>query len=429
MQYIKPTYIPRSEHSFSRSSINQAAFDVLYKLDEAGYEVFLVGGGVRDILLGRIPKDFDIVTNAMPDQIKKVFKRCRLIGRRFILAHVYSQNEIIEVATFRTNHERKGDSLTKTNGQIIRDNVYGGSIIEDAQRRDFTINALYYKISDFSLFDYADGISDLKTETIRLIGEPLLRYQEDPVRMLRAIRFAAKLDFNIDSLTAEPIPQLAHLLNNVPPARLFEEFLKLFLSGHALQSFEKLRQYDLFQYLFPYTEECLNEENSFTLIRQALYNTDQRKQENKPVAPGFLLAALLWKPLLSDFKDKSVKIHNQQEALLESIRYLLSKQQKKIAVPRRISVLIQDIWLFQQRLTKQRRNKKKSLNLLIHPHFRASYDFLLLRAKTGENHIANDAQWWTDFIKTNQEPAKKLLLQIGANKKRKHYKPNKNAQS
>ncbi|MBE9563281.1 MAG: polynucleotide adenylyltransferase PcnB, partial [Proteobacteria bacterium] len=240
-----PTYVPRPEHNLSRQAISQAALNVLYQLHRSGYKAFLVGGGVRDVLLGRTPKDFDIVTNALPEQIKTLFSNCRLIGRRFVLAHVRFNREIVEVATFRATHvDGKGEGKIE-NGQIVRDNVYGSTVDDDAGRRDFTINAIYYNISDFSLIDYANGIEDLQAGIIKLIGNPILRYQEDPVRMLRAIRFAAKLEFTIAPKTAAPIPELANLLANIPPARLFEEVLKLFLSGHAVESFKLLCKYGL----------------------------------------------------------------------------------------------------------------------------------------------------------------------------------------
>ncbi|MBE9561803.1 MAG: polynucleotide adenylyltransferase PcnB, partial [Proteobacteria bacterium] len=288
-----PIYVPRPEHNLSRHNISQAALNVLYQLHKSGYQAFLVGGGVRDLLLGQTPKDFDIVTNALPEQIKKLFRSCRLIGRRFVLAHVRFNKEIVEVATFRSSHHNGEGGGIVENGQIVRDNVYGSTVDDDADRRDFTINAIYYNISDFSLLDYADGIKDLKAEVIQLIGDPILRYQEDPVRMLRATRFAAKLGFTIAPETAEPIPKLANLLANIPPARLFEEVLKLFLSGHAVASFKQLYQYGLFQQLFPQTEACLKNPIALKLIEQVMYDTDERISDKKPVTPAFLLAALL----------------------------------------------------------------------------------------------------------------------------------------
>ena len=394
-----PTYVPRPEHNLSRHNMSQAALNVLYQLHKSGYQAFLVGGGVRDLLLGRTPKDFDIVTNALPEQIKNSFNNCRLIGRRFVLAHVRFNKEIIEVATFRATHtDGKGEGRIE-NGQIVRDNVYGSTIDDDAGRRDFTINAIYYNISDFSLIDYANGIEDLKTGIIRLIGDPVLRYQEDPVRMLRAIRFAAKLEFTIAPKTATPIPELAGLLANIPPARLFEEVLKLFLSGHAMESFKLLRQYGLFQQLFPQTATCLKNPVALKLIEQVMYDTDERISNDKPVTPAFLLAALLWPPLLCQLPDKPAKGINLQEKLIETSQRLLARNaQQRVAIPRRITVPMQEIWLLQLRLTRHNKVKKKNIKLLEHPQFRAGYDFLLLRSKAGENEVTEYADWWTDLL-------------------------------
>ncbi|MDM8558868.1 polynucleotide adenylyltransferase PcnB [Candidatus Parabeggiatoa sp. HSG14] len=411
MQEIKntPTRIPRSKHTFSRRNMSPAALNVLYQLHKAGYQAFLVGGGVRDILLGRIPKDFDVVTNALPEQIRSLFRSCHLIGRRFVLAHVRLNKEIVEVATFRAHHDKGSGGGMMEDGRIVRDNVYGSTVDDDAWRRDFTINALYYDISDFSLLDYAEGMTDLREGVIRLIGKPEQRYKEDPVRMLRAIRFAAKLNFTIAPSTIEPIPKLADLLADIPPARLFEEVLKLFLSGHAVESFVQLRQYGLFKQLFPYTEACLDDPVSLALIEQGLHITDKRTAGNKPVTPAFLLATLLWPVLSRSFPDQHVKGINRQEMLLEASQQTLAKQQKYVTIPRRISVLIQEIWLLQVRLTRQRRGKR-FLNVIEHPRFRAGYDFLVLRANTGEEKMLEFSQWWTQYLtdnKSNQELSQK----------------------
>ena len=419
-----PTRIPRSEHSLSRRHISPAALNVLYQLDKAGYQAFLVGGGVRDVLLGRVPKDFDVVTNAKPIEIKSLFRNSRLIGRRFLLAHVRYSKEIVEVATFRAHHNQSGDGVME-GGRIVRDNVYGSSVDEDALRRDFTINALYYDISDYSVLDYANGMADLQAGIIRLVGEPISRYREDPVRMLRAARFAAKLGFTIAPETVEPIKQLGSLLADIPSARLFEEVQKLFLSGHAEQSLVQLLRYNLFQQLFPYTQACLDDNVTLALIEQVLRQTDERKSLNKPIMPAFLLAAFLWSPLSRLLQDKSVKGFHQQEALLKATQQILAKQQRHVAIPRRISVLIQDIWLLQLRLTRPRRSKKKSLSLLQHPRFRAGYDFLLLRANAGEQTVIDDAQWWTNFLKGDDSHRDELFLQRSSQKKSRQQKTKK----
>src|SRR5690606_33324797 len=250
-----PKIIPRAEHPISRANISSNALKVLYRLKNAGYSAFIVGGGVRDLLLGRHPKDFDVVTDALPEEVDRLFRNCRLIGRRFRLAHVRFGRDVVEVATFRATGNGEDDArLHDETGRILRDNVYG-TIDEDVWRRDFTVNALYYNIADFTLWDYTTGLEDIKSRTLRLIGDPETRYREDPVRMLRAVRLAAKLDFTIAPGTAEPIPRLAPLLADVPPARLFDEVLKLFQSGHAVRSFDLLREHGLFGYLFPRTEE------------------------------------------------------------------------------------------------------------------------------------------------------------------------------
>jgi len=403
-----PTRIPRPEHSLSRRNISKAALSVLYQLHTAGYQAFLVGGGVRDVLLGRIPKDFDVVTNAQPEQVKRLFRNCRLIGRRFVLAHVRLSKEIVEVATFRAHHDKGGGGVMEQ-GRIVRDNVYSNSLDDDALRRDFTINALYYDISDFSLLDYGNSLADLDARVIRLMGEPTQRYQEDPVRMLRAIRFSAKLGFTIEPQTAEPIYELSGLLAAIPPARLFEEVLKLFLSGHAVQSYVQLRHYDIFKQLFPYTDMCLDDPHALALIEQVFHNTDKRLADNKPVAPAFLLAALLWPPISRLVPEKPIKGFNQQEVLLEACQHVLGKQQRHVAIPRRISVLMQEIWLLQNRLTRQRKAKKKSLSVLEHPRFRAGYDFLLLRASAGEQEMVSEVEWWTNFLNSDTKGRESLL--------------------
>jgi poly(A) polymerase len=407
----KPIRIPRPEHTLSRRYISQSALTVLYQLRHAGYQAFLVGGGVRDVLLGRVPKDFDVVTNALPEEIKKLFRGCRLIGRRFLLAHVRLNKEIVEVATFRAHHDKGGDGVME-DGRILRDNVYG-TIDEDAWRRDFTINALYYDISDFSLLDYANGLADLQAGIIRVIGNPQRRYEEDPVRMLRAVRFAAKLGFTIAPATAMPIQQLSSLLANIPPARLLEEVQKLFLSGYAVQAFIQLREYNLFKQLFPYTDECLDNAIAMALIEQVLHNTDERLKNNKPVAPAFLLATLLWPPLARSLTQPPGKNIHSTEMLLKASQGLLAKQHQRVAIPKRIVVLMQEIWLLQLRLIRPVRGKKY-VNLLEHPRFRASYDFLLLRAQAGEEEVKPFVQWWSQFINSDDQQRQALLSQYPA---------------
>ncbi len=408
----QPVTIPRPEHSISRASISSAALKVLYGLKEAGYQSFLVGGGVRDLLLGREPKDFDVSTDATPEEIRGLFRSCRLIGRRFRLAHVRFGREVIEVATFRARHDEQSDedkdSAHSEEGRILRDNVFG-SLEEDAWRRDFTINALYYDIKDFSVVDYVGGLDDLNAGTLRLIGDPETRYREDPVRMLRAVRFAAKLGFRIHPDSEAPMPQLGELLENIPSARLFEEVLKLFLGGCALETFELLRHYDLFRYLFPLTDEALGrEEQGFplTFVARALENTDKRLAESKPVTPAFLYAALLWEPV----RVRTQELIDQGASPLEAAQIagneVSAAQVQATSLPKRFSFPMREIWLLQQRL--ERRRGKAPYRMLEHPRFRAAYDFLLLRAEVGEAP-AELAEWWTDFHQLNPvEQAKKV---------------------
>jgi poly(A) polymerase len=371
---------------------------VLYRLKSAGFAAHLVGGGVRDLLLGREPKDFDIATDARPEQVKEIFRNSRLIGRRFRLAHVQFGREIIEVATFRAGHDddQVGDGQQTDEGMLLRDNVYG-TIEQDALRRDFSVNALYYNIADFSIIDYADGVRDLEQGVLRLLGDPETRYREDPVRMLRAARFAAKLGFRIDPATEAPIPRLAGLLGEVPAARLFEEVLKLLLSGTAVGAFERLRQLGLFAELFPDTEQALQtEENDFplTLVVQGLQNTDQRIGEDKPVTPAFLFAVLLWEPVRQRAAVLEPTHDSPHQAMQAAASEIVARQVQRVALPRRFSTPMQEIWLLQHRFTNTRGKRPK--RLLSHPRFRAAYDFLLLRAAAGEADPAL-ADWWTAY--------------------------------
>jgi len=393
----QPRIIPRSEHAISRANISSNALKVLYRLKGAGYDAFLVGGGVRDMLLGREPKDFDIATNARPEEVKKLFRNCMLIGRRFRLAHVRFENEIIEVATFRAQGDGDSDDEARTeNGRILRDNVYG-TLEEDAWRRDFTVNALYYNIQDFSVVDYVGGMADLQSGMLRLIGDPRQRYHEDAVRMLRAVRFAAKLGFRIHTDSEAPIFELAHLLEDIPSARLFDEILKLFLGGCAVQSFELLRHYGLFAYLFPQTEACLAQEREgfpLTLLIRALQNTDARIAEGKPVTPAFLYAALLWEPLRQAMASQEAEAMGEIQALQQAAYAVEGQQLARTALPKRFGVPMREIWTLQIRL--RRTTGLRPLRLLEHPRFRAAYDFMLLRRDAGED-IGDLCQWWTEF--------------------------------
>jgi poly(A) polymerase len=408
-----PRVYSRSEHNISRSLVSENALKVLYRLKKAGFEAYLVGGCVRDLLLGREPKDFDVVTNAHPEQIRSVFRNCRLIGRRFRLAHVHFGQEIIEVATFRAlQGEEEHSERVLENGRILRDNAYG-SIEEDAFRRDFTVNALYYNISDFSVVDFVGGMDDHKASMMRLIGDPEQRYREDPVRMLRAIRFAVKLGFVIHQESAEPMLRLAGLLREIPSARLFDEVMKLLLSGYAVQTFEQLRHFNLFAALFPDTERCLSREpEGFPLIflAKSLERTDSRIAENKPVAPYFLFAALLWEPVRARAQKLIDSGMNSIQAYQEAGNEIITRQLRHTALPKSIGLPVREVWSLQPRFEMTQGGRP--FRLLGHPRFRAAYDFMVLRAETGEAD-PELADWWTRF-QTATEAEQKSMIRSGS---------------
>lgn len=355
------------------------------------------------MLLGREPKDFDVSTAAKPEEVRALFRNCRLIGRRFRLAHVHFGREIIEVATFRAlqGEDEEGEDRLIENGRIIRDNVYG-TIEEDAWRRDFTVNALYYNIDDFSVVDYVGGMEDLRAGVLRLIGDAATRYREDPVRMLRAVRFAVKLGFRIHPDSEAPLFELAPLLGGISPARLYEEVLKLFLGGVAAQTFEALRHYRLFEQLFPGAERALSELREgpeLELLKLALANTDTRIAEGKPVTPAFLYAALLWAPLRQRMAELQANGMAETPALQQASREVFEDQSRHAILPRRFSTQMREIWQLQPRL--QRNAGKRAARMVEHPRFRAAYDFLLLRAAAGEP-VGELAEWWTRFQETDE---------------------------
>jgi poly(A) polymerase len=387
--------IPRAAHAISRKSISAGALRVLYRLHETGYRACLVGGAVRDLLLGGHPKDFDIATNATPEQVRVLFRNCRLIGRRFRLAHVVFGREIVEVATFRGSSDDGSGDRHLVDGRLVRDNVYG-TIEEDAVRRDFTVNALYYDISDFSVLDSVGGMADLEHRVLRLIGDPEQRYREDPVRMLRAARLAAKLNFEIDAATAAPFAALGSLLAEAPPARLFDESLKMFLSGHGFASFHALERHGLLQHVFPATARVLaqgNAPNFRRLVEQTLANTDARVREDKPVTPAFLFAALLWEPVRQAAQHAVEGGADPASAWSHAAERILREQAQRVAIPRRFTIAVEEIWAMQPRFAQ--RTKKRAFRLLEHPRFRAAYDFLVLRADESAE-LTELASWWTD---------------------------------
>lgn len=409
---VSPAIISRAEHAISRANISESALKVLYRLKGAGYESYLVGGGVRDLLLGREPKDFDVATDASPEQVQALFRNCRLIGRRFRLAHVRFGGDVVEVATFRATREdepEEGHDLTlNEDGRILRDNAYG-TLEQDAFRRDFSINALYYDIRDFSIVDYVGGLADLRAGQLRLIGDPVKRYREDPVRMLRAARFAAKLGFRLHPDTEQPITELALLLRDIPPARLFEEILKLFLYGFGVQAFETLRRYGLFAQLFPHTEATLTvEEEGFphVFIARALTSTDTRVAEQRPVTPAFLFAALLWEPVRQRAAALQASGMHPSDAYRSAAHEVVDEQVAHVALPRRFVTPMIEVYQMQPRFLQ--REGKRPLRLLSHPRFRAAYDFLLLRAESGDADAAL-AEWWTQLQAANPEHQQTLL--------------------
>jgi poly(A) polymerase len=423
----QPLIVPRPEHSISRANISQNALKVLYRLAQAGHQAYLVGGGVRDLLLGHEPKDFDVATDATPEQVRSIFRNCRLIGRRFRLAHVFFGREIIEVATFRAAPAEGGasdvDDHRVENGIIKRDNVYG-TIAEDALRRDFTINALYYNIDDFSLVDYAGGLDDIRAGRLRLIGDAVeARYREDPVRMLRAVRFACKLGFMIEPACEGPLPAMASLLGDVPAARLFEEVLKLFHSGYALHAFEKLRHYGLFAQLFPETDACLTREDHafpITFVSRGLDNTDRRILEEKSVAPPFLFAVLMWEPVRLRYQQLLGKGLSSADAMAQASHEVNARQQPHVAIPKRFGMPMREIWALQPRL--ERHQGRRPMALLGHPRFRAAYDFLLLRAEAGEVD-PEIAEWWTRFQDVDAAERARMTTGSAKRKRRRRRRP------
>ncbi|MDX3775111.1 polynucleotide adenylyltransferase PcnB [Chromatiaceae bacterium AAb-1] len=431
--------ISRDRHAISRRDISPNALKVLYRLKDAGYEAYLVGGCIRDLLMGLKPKDFDVVTNAHPEQVKQVFRNCRLIGRRFRLAHVVFGREVIEVATFRAHHNSADDEESSNSpaqkqaslsdhGQILRDNVYG-TIDEDAERRDFTINALYYSVKDFAIYDFANGMQAIAERKVELIGDPQIRYREDPVRMLRAIRFATKLNMQIAPVTAAPIPELSTLLKNIPAPRLFDELIKMWMAGKGFDNFMLMRDMKVLKPLLPQLDKLLRQEpegKAFQLVTQALQDTDQRIATDKPVTPAFIFAAMLWYPV--ELRCQTLLLESgltENDAMNIAISEILDEVQHSIAIPKRFSLSIRDIWLLQNRLT--RRAGRRAFKLLELPKFRGAYDFLQLRAKAEGGDLPELALWWERFQQTDEEGRLELIQQLGKEgqekpRRRRNYK-------
>lgn len=432
---IRLNIIPRDQHCISRKNISDGALKVMSRLRSSGYQAYLVGGAVRDLLLGEHPKDFDVATDATPEAVHAVFRNSRIIGRRFRIVHVRFGREIIEVTTFRGHHDSGADaddqaasndnhSRQSASGRLLRDNVYG-TLEEDAVRRDLTVNALYYDSEKFEVYDHVHGLRDLESRSVCIIGDPEQRYTEDPVRMLRVVRFAAKLQFDIDENTAAAIPRCAHLLGEIPAARLFDEFLKLFLAGYASRTLEQLLQYDLLRYMFPDTCACVRQdEKALTLIEAAMRNTDQRIAEDKPVTPAFILAALLWPVVSKQSSALESKGESPMVAINIAAQSAISEAVNHISIPRRFSQPMREIWEFQLRL--QRRSGRKAAELIEHRRFRAGYDFLLLREQAGE-HTGDLGKWWTDMQAL--PPEQRLTNVANTGETRKRPRRNRNRRS
>lgn len=418
--------IHSERHPISIKIISKNSLHVLNRLHQSGFAAYLVGGSVRDLLLGLKPKDFDIATDAHPEQIRKLFRNSRIIGKRFRLIHVFFGRENIEVATFRSDHPEGAhpDAHQSETGMLLRDNVYG-SMEDDAWRRDFSVNSLYFNIADHSVVDYTGGMQDLEKRLIRVLGEPVARFKEDPVRMLRALRFAAKLNFNIDPNTEKNIILLKELILHVSPARLFDEILKLFYCGHAANAFHLLRHYGYFELLFPETEKTLaddseHREQFLFLILQSCHNTDLRIAQNKSLNPAFLFAILLWPPLQIKLKHYLSEGYRTYEALHKAMHHLVRKQLNHTAIPKRFVGIMQEVWAMQHPL--QHFSKRRVTSLFAHPRFRAAYDFLLLRCEAGEKELQATVDWWQNFQDATPEMRLELIEQINKPKPKKPKK-------
>ena len=395
------------KHPVRRNQISRGALEVARKLQQAGFKAFIVGGAVRDLMLGIAPKDFDLATDATPEQVKPLFRRAFIIGRRFRLVHVLSGPETVEVSTFRAR--QTGDDAADEHGRLLSDNVFGTQA-EDAVRRDFTVNALYFDPATESVWDYCGGVADVKTRRLRLIGDPVTRYREDPVRMLRAARLAAKLGLTIEAKSAAPLVKLAPLIQNVPPARLFDEMEKLLLSGHAVQSLKSLRRHGLHHGMLPLLDVILEQPLGERFVMLALANTDQRINEDKPVSPGFLFAALLWHEVLAAWKQNEAHGMHAMPAIFQAMDQVLRVQAERIAIPRRFGGDMKEIWALQPRLLN--RSGQRPFHTLTHPRFRAAYDFLLLRCESGELDAAL-GEWWTRFQHADAATRAGMLIKDG----------------
>jgi poly(A) polymerase len=412
----RPVTVSAADHGIDRERISRCAMKTCETLQAAGHDAYVVGGAVRDLILGRKPKDFDVATDARPEQVRALFRRSRIIGRRFRLVHVMCGAETVEVSTFRGGAVVDGDGerIADASGRILRDNVFG-SREQDAARRDFTINALFYDPVTQQVLDYHNGVADLKKRRLKMIGDPETRYREDPVRMLRAVRLAASRDLEMDPATRKPIGELAHLLQDVPPSRLFDEMLKLLLSGHAVECVRRLRRNGLHHGLLPLLDVVLENPAGERFVMLALSATDERLGCGKPVAPGFLFAALLWPQVAEAWKKIEATGMKPVPALHEAIDQVTAVQFEKLAIPRRFSADMREIWALQQRFMN--RSGRRPSGLLHHLRFRAAYDFLLLRCKSGELE-AEVGEWWTRFQQADETQRNAMLMRDAGPAKR-----------
>jgi len=394
------------DHPIRRPQISRGALQVTDRLHEAGFKAFVVGGAVRDLLLGLTPKDFDVATDAEPEKVKPLFRRAYMIGRRFRLVHVHVGSETIEVSTFRA--PQAGGDATDEHGRLLTDNVYGTQA-EDAARRDFTINALYFDPASEQVWDFVGGVADIRARRLRLIGTPSVRFREDPVRMLRAVRFAAKLGVSIDAKTAATIPKLAELVQNVPPARLFDEMEKLLLSGHASETVKGLRAQGLHHGLLPLLDVILEQPLGQRFTELALATTDARVRDGRGASPGFLFACLLWHEVLAAWNAAKATGDRPMPALFDAMDKVLDAQAQRLAIPRRFEATIKEIWSLQPRF--EQRSGRRPFRLLEHPRYRAGWDFLELRCASGEleGEGASLARWWAAFADATPEERERML--------------------
>lgn len=424
-QSAKPRIIPVREHGITRERIGSCALRTCDALQEAGYAAFVVGGAVRDLLLGRTPKDFDVATNATPEEVRGIFRRSRIIGRRFRIVHVLCGRDLVEVSTFRgpAAEAGGGHQVEDEHGRLLRDNVWGDQA-QDATRRDLTINALFYDPAREEVWDYHGGVADLKRKRLRMIGDPAQRYREDPVRMLRVVRFAASCGLELDAATRKPVKGLASLLANVPAARLFDEMLKMLLSGHAVECVKRLRREGLHHGLLPMLDVILEQPMGERFVMLALKNTDARIRTGKTVSPAFLFAALLWHEVLAEWKKIQARGESPTPALHEAMDGVLGQQTEQLAIPRRYSSDMKELWIMQPRF--EQRSGQRPFRVLEQPRFRAAYDFLLLRCESGEVDKSL-GDWWTSFQDADADARAAMLVADSApakkRRKRRRRKP------